>query len=136
MGMSGSTCMMTATQSRALMKGWRRFLSPISGLLLVLGLSGCDVNRIPTLDEQTKAAWAQVENQYQRRADLIPNLVKTVQGYAQQERHHRRHPAEQPHILMALPELLSGDPAQLQDLLLFLLGNYNALHWGLILNCF
>ena len=70
--------MMTATQSRALMKGWRRFLRPISGLLLVLGLSGCDVNRIPTLDEQTKAAWAQVENQYQRRADLIPNLVGTV----------------------------------------------------------
>ncbi len=86
MGMSGSTCMMTATQSRALMKGWRRFLWPISGLLLAFGLSGCDVNRIPTLDEQTKAAWAQVENQYQRRADLIPNLVATVKGYASHER--------------------------------------------------
>lgn len=86
MGMSGSTFMMTATQSRTLMKGCRRFLWPISGLLLAFGLSGCDVNRIPTLDEQTKAAWAQVENQYQRRADLIPNLVATVKGYASHER--------------------------------------------------
>lgn len=49
-------------------------------------LSGCGINNIPTYDEQVKAAWAQVENQYQRRADLIPNLVETVKGYAQQER--------------------------------------------------
>jgi LemA protein len=48
-------------------------------------LSGCGVNNIPTLDEQVKAAWGQVENQYQRRADLIPNLVETVKGYARQE---------------------------------------------------
>jgi len=49
-------------------------------------LSGCGINNIPTYDEQVKAAWAQVENQYQRRADLVPNLVETVKGYAAQER--------------------------------------------------
>ena len=48
-------------------------------------LSGCGINNIPTYDEQVKAAWAQVENQYQRRADLIPNLVETVKGFAKQE---------------------------------------------------
>ena len=54
--------------------------------LLVLGLSGCGINNIPTYDENVKAAWAQVQNQYQRRADLIPNLVKTVKAYASHER--------------------------------------------------
>jgi len=49
-------------------------------------LSGCGVNTLPTLDEKVKSSWAQVENQYQRRADLIPNLVETVKGYAKQER--------------------------------------------------
>ena len=56
------------------------------GLLAALLLTGCGVNTIPTLDEQAKAAWSQVLNQYQRRADLIPNLVETVRGYATQER--------------------------------------------------
>jgi LemA protein len=50
-----------------------------------LGLSGCGVNTLPTLDEQVKAAWSEVLNQYQRRSDLIPNLVQTVKGYAKQE---------------------------------------------------
>jgi LemA protein len=54
-------------------------------LTLLLGLTGCDINKIPTLDEQVKASWGQVENQYQRRADLIPNLVATVKGYANHE---------------------------------------------------
>jgi LemA protein len=49
-------------------------------------LSGCGVNNIPTYEEQAKAKWSDVQNQYQRRADLIPNLVETVKGYAQQER--------------------------------------------------
>ncbi|MGU3537049.1 LemA family protein [Methylobacterium sp. A54F] len=50
-------------------------------------LSGCGaINRVPTLEEQAKSAWSQVQNQYQRRADLIPNLVETVKGYAQQEK--------------------------------------------------
>ncbi len=48
-------------------------------------LSGCGINNIPSYDEQVKAAWSQVENQYQRRADLVPNLVATVKGYAAQE---------------------------------------------------
>ncbi len=57
-------------------------------LLLAVGLmiSACGVNTIPTLDEQAKAKWSDVQNQYQRRADLIPNLVETVKGYATQER--------------------------------------------------
>lgn len=57
------------------------------GLFVLLGmLSGCGINTIPTLDEKVKSAWAQVENQYQRRADLIPNLVATVKGYAAHEK--------------------------------------------------
>ncbi len=55
-------------------------------LALPLALGGCGVNTIPTKEETAKAAWADVQNQYQRRSDLIPNLVSTVQGYAQQER--------------------------------------------------
>ena len=48
-------------------------------------LSGCGYNKIQTLDEQTKSGWSEVLNQYQRRADLIPNLVNTVKGFAAQE---------------------------------------------------
>src|SRR6476661_1545205 len=55
-------------------------------VLMALGLSGCGYNTIPALEEQAKAKWADVQNQYQRRADLIPNLVATVQGYAKQEK--------------------------------------------------
>jgi len=54
-------------------------------LLVVLGLAGCGINAVPTQDEQVKAAWSQVLNEYQRRADLVPNLVATVKGYAKQE---------------------------------------------------
>ena len=59
----------------------------ITGLIatLCLGLSGCGYNTIQTQDEGIKAAWSEVVNQYQRRADLIPNLVNTVKGYAAQE---------------------------------------------------
>ncbi len=55
-------------------------------MLAALLLSGCGYNDFQTRDEQVKAAWAEVVNQYKRRADLIPNLVSTVQGYAAQER--------------------------------------------------
>ncbi|HEX9322303.1 MAG TPA: LemA family protein [Xanthobacteraceae bacterium] len=59
-------------------------------LIAVVGvgsfLAGCGYNTIPTLEEQAKARWGDVQNQYQRRADLIPNLVATVQGYAKQEK--------------------------------------------------
>lgn len=54
--------------------------------LLGLTVAGCGYNTIPTLEEQAKAKWSDVQNNYQRRADLIPNLVATVQGYAKQER--------------------------------------------------
>ena len=53
---------------------------------LSLALPSCGYNTIPTLQEQAKARWSDVQNQYQRRADLIPNLVSTVQGYAAQEK--------------------------------------------------
>jgi LemA protein len=53
---------------------------------LSLLLSGCGYNALTSGDEQIKASWAEVLNQYQRRADLIPNLVKTVEGFAKQER--------------------------------------------------
>ncbi|MGC5702837.1 LemA family protein [Pseudomonas sp. NFXW11] len=59
---------------------------PVAALLLLTSLlAGCGINNIPTLDEQVKADWGQVQNQYQRRADLIPNLVETVKGYAKHE---------------------------------------------------
>jgi LemA protein len=53
---------------------------------IALTVSGCGYNTIPTLEEQAKARWGDVQNQYQRRADLIPNLVETVKGYAAQEK--------------------------------------------------
>lgn len=54
--------------------------------LLSLLVSGCGYNDIPTYEEQAKAKWSDVLNQYQRRNDLVPNLVETVKGFAQQER--------------------------------------------------
>src|SRR5580700_1750359 len=69
---------MTSTVSRI------RTVFAIAAIGLVL--SACGYNTIPTLEEQAKARWSDVQNQYQRRADLIPNLVATVQGYAAQEK--------------------------------------------------
>ena len=60
--------------------------SLVAVVLLGLTVAGCGYNRIPTLEEQAKAKWGDVQNNYQRRADLIPNLVATVQGYANQEK--------------------------------------------------
>ncbi|MBW8812154.1 MAG: LemA family protein [Caulobacterales bacterium] len=54
-------------------------------LIAPLALAACGVNAIPTKEEAAKAKWAEVQNQYQRRADLVPNLVATVKGYAAQE---------------------------------------------------
>ena len=64
----------------------RSFLRAVSLLCLLALLSGCGYNQIQQKDEATKAAWSEVLNQYKRRADLIPNLVNTVKGYAAQER--------------------------------------------------
>jgi LemA protein len=62
----------------------KRFLA-ILAIAATMFLGGCGYNTLQTQDEQVKAAWAEVINQYQRRADLIPNLVETVKGFANQE---------------------------------------------------
>ena len=54
--------------------------------LFILTISGCGYNALVELDEKVNQSWAQVENQYQRRADLIPNLINTVKGYADFEK--------------------------------------------------
>ncbi len=64
----------------------KRFGAPLAAFVLAFNLAGCGVNTIPTQEERARAAWSEVLNQYQRRSDLIPNLVETVKGYAQQER--------------------------------------------------
>ncbi len=65
-------------------------MKKIFGFLLLLfiafSFNGCIINNVPTYDENVKAAWAQVQNQYKRRADLIPNLIATVKGYAKHEK--------------------------------------------------
>ena len=62
-----------------------RIVQGFTLLIIMLMLSACGINNIPTYDEASKAAWSQVLNQYQRRADLVPNLVNTVKGFAKQE---------------------------------------------------
>jgi LemA protein len=62
----------------------RRLLNMLL-LVATLSLSGCGYNQFQSLDEETKASWSEVLNQYQRRADLVPNLVSTVKGYASHE---------------------------------------------------
>ena len=57
-----------------------------AAILIGFSVSACGYNTIPTLEEAAKAQWSEVQNQYQRRSDLIPNLVATVQGYAAQEK--------------------------------------------------
>jgi len=65
---------------------FNRFLPRFVVIAVAAGtLAGCGVNTIPTSEENAKAKWAEVQNQYQRRADLVPNLVSTVKGYAKQE---------------------------------------------------
>lgn len=64
------------------MRNWLLF----AVLLLTLSMSGCGYNTLQSTDEQIKASWAEVLNQYQRRADLVPNLVNVVKGYASHER--------------------------------------------------
>ncbi|MCU0757386.1 MAG: LemA family protein [Xanthomonadales bacterium] len=85
-------------------------------LVASLGLSGCGYNTLQTQDEAVKAAWSEVINQYQRRADLIPNLVNTVKGYAAQEERVLVGVTEaraRATSIQVTPELLN-DPAALQ----------------------
>lgn len=67
------------------MRSIRYTLGGLLLLALLVNLAGCGINNIPTYDEQVKATWSQVQNQYKRRADLVPNLVATVKGYASHE---------------------------------------------------
>jgi LemA protein len=78
--------MQSADQINAMPNVISRICFALAIIGLSLALSGCGYNTIPTLQEQAKARWSDVQNQYQRRADLIPNLVSTVQGYAAQEK--------------------------------------------------
>ncbi len=88
--------------------GWMLVLAAMATML-----SGCGYNTLQSGDEQVRAAWAEVLNQYQRRADLIPNLVRTVEGYAQQEREVLKQVTEarsRVGSLQVTPELIN-DPA-------------------------
>lgn len=83
-------------------------------LLSTLFLSGCGYNSFQVLDEQVKSDWSEVINQYQRRADLIPNLVNTVQGYANQEKEVLTQITEarsRVGSIQATPELLNNPEA-------------------------
>ena len=72
--------------SGSLSLGLMRLVATSLVLGATMGLSGCGYNNFQTLDEQVKSAWSEVLNQYQRRADLVPNLVNSVKGFAQQEK--------------------------------------------------
>jgi LemA protein len=63
-----------------------RYLNFVILVVVASFLSGCGINNIPTYEQAIKGRWGEVQNQYQRRADLIPNLVETVKGYAAQEK--------------------------------------------------
>ena len=64
----------------------RTFWTKLLPIILLLSLSGCGYNAFQSLDEEAKASWSEVLNQYQRRADLVPNLVNVVKGYADHEK--------------------------------------------------
>ena len=94
-----------------------RFIYASLIILLALLLSGCGYNKLTAGDEHIKAAWSEVLNQYQRRADLIPNLVKTVEGFAKQEREVLTEVTEarsRVGAINATPELVN-DPAAFQQ---------------------
>src|SRR5256885_292260 len=83
-------------------------------VLVTAGLAGCGYNDIQRGDEQVKAAWSEVVNQYQRRADLIPNLVNTVKGFAAQEQQVLTQVTEarsRVGSIQATPELLNDEAA-------------------------
>ncbi|HEX5538550.1 MAG TPA: LemA family protein [Methylophilaceae bacterium] len=88
-------------------------------VLLLLSLNGCGYNKFQTLDEEVKADWSEVLNQYQRRADLVPNLVNTVKGYASHEKEVLEAvTAARSKVgsIQATPELVN-DPAAMQKFL-------------------
>ncbi|MBC7205808.1 MAG: LemA family protein [Methyloversatilis sp.] len=92
----------------------RKLWMSLLALLTVTLLSGCGYNTLQSGDEQVKAAWAEVLNQYQRRADLIPNLVNTVKGFAEQEKEVLTRVTEarsRVGAIQATPELLNDPQA-------------------------
>ncbi len=94
----------------------QRLIRSLLALLLVTGLAGCGYNDFQRLDEQVKAGWAEVLNQYQRRADLVPNLVATVKGEANFEQETLTKVVEarsKATSIQATPELIN-DPAAFQ----------------------
>ena len=92
----------------------RRLSSWIAALTAALALSGCGYNQFQTLDEQVKSAWSEVLNQYQRRADLIPNIVATVKGEANFEQETLTRVIEaraKATSIQATPELINNPEA-------------------------
>ena len=63
-----------------------RFAALAAVAFAAVAMAGCGINNIPSYENQAKASWSEVQNQYKRRSDLIPNLVETVKGFAEQER--------------------------------------------------
>ena len=91
-----------------------RYLIVLVSLIATLALSGCGYNAMQAQDEQIKAAWAEVLNQYQRRADLVPNLVNVVKGYAAHEKDVLTQVTEarsQVGSIRATPELINDPEA-------------------------
>ena len=68
-----------------LRQGFRRIAALVAAVMVAVTLAGCGINNIPTYEQSAKARWSEVLSQYKRRADLIPNLVETVKGFAAQE---------------------------------------------------
>ena len=68
-----------------LRQGFRRIAALVAAAMVAVTLAGCGINNIPTYEQSAKARWSEVLSQYKRRADLIPNLVETVKGFAAQE---------------------------------------------------
>ncbi len=94
----------------------KRVLIVMLTVLLVSGMTGCGYNTLQSTDENINATWSEVVNQYQRRADLIPNLVETVKGYAAQEQEILLGVTEarsKVGSIQATPEMVN-DPAALQ----------------------
>src|SRR3979411_3509698 len=95
-----------------------RRLWTVLAALATLSLTNCGYNAIQTNDEQVKSGWSEVVNQYQRRADLVPNLVNSVKGFAQQEKDVLlgvTNPRAKVGSIQATPEVLN-DPAAFQKL--------------------
>lgn len=94
----------------------KQFFFKLLVVAMLLNLTGCGYNKFQSLDEEAKASWSEVLNQYQRRADLVPNLVETVKGYAAHEKEvftEVTNARAKVGSMQMTPEMLS-DPAAMQ----------------------